>query len=492
GIIKAATPGTGFGGRSLCLSVAEEPSPAVFEVAVQVKLEDESGAAGLVFCSDEGDAHYGFYPSAGKMRLTRFEGPDIYSWTILADVTTTAYRPRDWNQLRVRVESDRIICFINGQEVLKQEDAVLRGGRVGLCKFRNTVAEFRGFRVGADLADQPVTDILAASIGTSLDKYLKDKAGKNETLDTLLDQPGAGRRLMLERRRALERDAASLRDLEKELHRRTMTREILAELSKPEDKIDLIRCTLLLSRHDNPEIEISQYLQSFARMVAELKKDSEIIKGNLDAVKRLNRYLFEENGFHGSRHDYESRSNSYMNEVLDDREGLPITLSVLYLELASRLGIKGVCGMPLPGKFMVGYREEPEGEWMLIDAFERGQTLTVEQAALELTQTSNLDDGFLQPATKRAIILRMLRNLLTSALDGEQSAAQESIPYLNLVLALDPSAAVERITRARINEQAGDKDAASVDVLWLTENFPDDGPLETRQQLQQWLRSLRP
>lgn len=491
GIIKAATPGTGFGGRSLCLSMAEEPPP-VFEVAVQVKLEDESGAAGLVFCSDEGDAHYGFYPSAGKMRLTRFEGPDIYSWTILADVTTTAYRPGDWNHLRVRVEPDRILCFVNGQEVLKQDDAVLRGGRVGLCKFRNTAAEFRAFRMGADLADQPVTATLAATIGASLDQFLKDQAGKDETLATLLDQPAAGRRLMLERRRALERDAATLRDLEKELHRRTMTKEILTELSKPEDKIDLLRCTLLLARHDNPEIDIGQYLQSFARMVAELKKDPEIIAGHLAAVKRLNRYLFEENGFHGSRHDYESRSNSYMNEVLDDREGLPITLSVLFVELASRLGIKGVCGMPLPGKFMVGYREGPEGEWMLIDAFERGKTLTVEEAALELTQTPSLDEDFLRPATKQSIILRMLRNLLGSAMDNDSSAAKESLPYLNLVVAVDPSAAVDRITRARINEQAGDKAAASVDVLWLTENFPEDGPAETLQHLHQWLRSLRP
>ncbi|HYF33749.1 MAG TPA: transglutaminase-like domain-containing protein, partial [Prosthecobacter sp.] len=318
-----------------------------------------------------------------------------------------------------------------------------------------------------------------------------ESAGKDKTLAALVEQPGASRRLMVERRRALEREAAALRDLEKELHRRSMTREILAELSKPEAQIDLFRCTLLLARHDNPEIEISQYLQAFTRMVDELKKDPDIRAANLAAVNRLSRYLFEENGFHGSRHDYESRSNSYMNEVLDDREGLPITLSVLFIELASRLGIDGVCGLPLPGKFMVGYREGPEGEWTLIDVFERGKTMSVEEAALELTQTPELDEGFLRPASKSAIILRMLRNLLNPTLEGEGSAVKESIPYLNLLLALDPSAAMERITRARINEQVGDKEAASLDVTWLKENFPEDGPIEARLQLEQWLRSLR-
>jgi serine protease Do len=105
-----------------------------------------------------------------------------------------------------------------------------------------------------------------------------------------------------------------------------MTKEILAELAKPEPEINLLRCALLLARHDNPEIDVASYVSAFKSMVADLKDDPEIKKGTIPAVKRLNRYFFEENGFHGSRHDYGSRSNSYINEVIDDREGLPITL----------------------------------------------------------------------------------------------------------------------------------------------------------------------
>ena len=94
----------------------------------------------------------------------------------------------------------------------------------------------------------------------------------------------------------------------------------------------------------------------------------------------MNAFLFEELGFHGSRTDYYNRSNSYMNEVIDDREGLPITLSVLYLELARRLDLN-VAGIGLPGHFVV--RFEPSGEskaGQLIDVFDGGKPMTRDQA----------------------------------------------------------------------------------------------------------------
>lgn len=489
GIIQAATPGSGFGGRSLCLWQADTP-PEVFETSVQVKLDSESGAAGLVFCADGGDRHYGFYPSGGKLRLTRFEGADVYAWTILADVPTEAYRPGDWNHLRVRVDGEKITCWVNGQLILTQEDTGLRGGRAGLCKFRNTTAEFRQFRVGADLAEKPLPTEVALKVSTSLEAFSQSPAKREATLSTLLDQPTASRRLLIERRRELERQAAALRDLEKDLHRRTITRELLAELAKPEETIDLMRASLLLARHDNPEIEIRHYMQAFTRMVDELRPDPAIQKGTLSAIARLNEYLFEQGGFHGSRHDYESRSNSYMNELLDDREGLPITLSVLYTELASRLGVPHVFGAPLPGKFMVAYRDGPEGELKLLDVFERGKILSVEEAALQLTRTGEFDEGTLQPASKKSIILRMLRNLLGGTLDDE-SSVKESLPYLDLLLSIDPQAAVERLTRARMNQRLGHKEAAAQDVEWLMENFPEDGPEQLRLQLEQWLDALR-
>ncbi len=488
GIIKSSGMGGGFGGRTHCLSKTEVPKGA-FEAAVNVKLDDESGAAGLLFCAQDDDHYYGFYPSNGRMRLTRFEGADVYSWTVLTEFPTEAYRPGTWNHLRIRVEPGQITGWVNGQRVLNHEDSVLRGGQAGLCRFRSPSAEFRGFRIGNDLSEKAIPDALAKKVNTALDA-VGAPDGREKALGQLLHDPSASRRLLLERRRELEKQVATLKDLEKDLHRRAVTRELLAELAKPEDQIDLLRATLLLARHDNAEVDVAQYLQQFGRLVEELKKDPEIRQGTASAVKRLNRFLFEENGFHGSRHDYANKSNSYMSALLDDREGLPITLSVLYLELARRLGVPDVFGVPLPGRFMIGWKDGPEGELRLVDAFEKGKDLAVADAALELTDQGRFQESELKPAAKRDIILRMIRNLLGTALD-ENSSADHSLPYLDLTVAIDPDASVERLTRAQVNQRLGDKAAARADVQWLVEHFPESGPEEFRSKLDEWLQSLK-
>lgn len=489
GVIHADLPGSGFGGRSLCLSTQNVPD-GTFEVSVAVRLDDESGAAGLAFCSDGGDKHYGFYPSGGKLRLTRFDGPVVYSWTILADVPSSAYQTGEWNTLRVRLEPEKIICFVNDAKVIETTDAGLRGGKVGLCKFRTTVAEFRRFRIGSDLAEKPLDQKLVAKLRSEIESHLARVSTRDQVLEKLLENPGAGRRILDEQRKKLEEESVKLRELEQELHRRAMTKEILAELDKPEPEINLLRCTLLLSRYDNPEIDVDAYMGVFNDLVADLKDDPEIKKGTLPAVKRLTRFLFQENSFHGSRGDYESRSNSYMNEVLDDREGLPITLSVLYIEIASRLGIPGVFGVPLPGKFMVGYRDGPEGELRLLDVFEKGRETTVAEAAAQLGDGGELPPESLNAVKKRDIILRMLRNLIGPVFD-ERPSPGEPLPYLDLLLAIDPKAAAERFTRARARQKMGEKAGAREDVEWLIKNFPEDGPPELMQQLERWMQSLK-
>ncbi len=146
--------------------------------------------------------------------------------------------------------------------------------------------------------------------------------------------------------------------------------------------------------------------------------------------------------------------------------------------------------MPLPGKFMVGYRDGPEGELKLVDVFENGKEVTVAQAALELSDSGEFPEQALAAAKKSDILLRMLRNLLGSAFD-ETRSIRESLPYLDLVLAIDPKAAAERLTRAQMRQRLGEKSAASEDVNWLIENFPEDGPPELIQQLDRWMQSLR-
>jgi serine protease Do len=488
GVIHVESPGQGFGGRALCLA-RDEPDGDDFEAAVNVRLDDERGAAGLVFCADGGDRHYGFYPSGGKLRLTRFDGPDVYSWTILADVPSTAYRPGDWNHLRVRVTDERILCWVNGRELLDVADSGLRGGRAGLCKFRDTKAGFRGFRMGPDLSPAPVPEEIAGRVRAMIDDLLDQPAGVRDAGGQFAPaEAAAARRAVIEQRREIERAVAALRDLERDLHRNGVIHDILTELAKSEEEVNLLRCALLLARYDNPEVDVPRYLQVLERLAADVRDDPALTGSPDEAVARLNEFLFEENGFHGSRSDYSSRSNSYVNEVLEDREGLPITLSVVYLELARALGLRGIFGLGLPGRFMVGYHPSPDAPLRIVDPFNRGKLLTVEDAEAELNDYRAFPDEMLQPAGKRAILLRMIKNLLSQALDAE-SPAREALPYLNLYLAINPESASERFARARLLQASGDRAGARQDVAWLIGNGGELPP-GIREQLQTWLKSL--
>jgi serine protease Do len=488
GIVRAETPGDGFGGRSLCLAKTE-PLAEEFEVMVSVRLNDESGAAGLAFCSDGGDKHYGFYPSSGKLRLTRFDGADVYSWTILADLPVAAYRAGEWNALRVRVEEEEICCWVNGQLAIKMRDTGLRGGQVGMCKFRDTSAEFRGFKTGKNLAPPEASPELAEKVSETLGSFLGGNSDIEQSLGQLLEGGVAGAgRMVVERRRELERQVAALKEVEKELHRRTVTRELVKELEKGDDVADLLRCALLLARHDNPELEVASYMRALGQLGDEVRGSPELAKGGEAAIKRLNEFLFHENGFHGSRNDYDSASNSYVNEVIEDREGLPISLSVVYLELARLAGVKGVFGVPLPGKFMVGFYPSPDAEMLLVDVFDRGRLTTIEEAEGELNEFRPFEPEMLIPASKRDIVLRMIKNLLAVALD-EDEKAPGAMPYLNMILAIAPNSTPERFARARLRQTSGDKVGATEDVRWLIDKS-GELPEGIREQLEGWLRSI--
>ncbi len=114
--------GTSFGGRSLCLQPTAAPTQP-FEIQVEVKLDEERGAAGLAFHADGDHRHYGFYPSAGNIRLTRFNGPDLNSWTILHNEPHPAYRPNEWNTFKVRIEKGLFRCYVNDEPVVQSSDA---------------------------------------------------------------------------------------------------------------------------------------------------------------------------------------------------------------------------------------------------------------------------------------------------------------------------------------------------------------------------------
>ena len=138
--------GAGFGGRSLLLAKADAPQ-LPYELAVSVKLDDEAGAAGLVFHADGGERHYGFYPSAGKLRLSRFEGPDVFSWKVLAEKPSDALPAGGVESAQGARREGQAAVLCQRRAGDRIERRRIHHGRVGLAKFRNTGAEFRRFAV---------------------------------------------------------------------------------------------------------------------------------------------------------------------------------------------------------------------------------------------------------------------------------------------------------------------------------------------------------
>lgn len=475
GRISVEGVGKGFGGRALCLNQRDVPA-LPYEVAVTVKLDNEGGAAGLIVASDGGDLHYGFYPTGGQLRLTRFDGPTIYSWSILKSVPSPHYRPGEWNTIKVRVEADRLLCYVNDHLTIESDDKELRNGKVGLAKFRDTKAAFKQFQVASSIPAISTATPLENGILRQIES-LSTPPGE-QLLRSLQTNAPASRAVLIARADRLEKEVAQLRKLARTVHHRDIEAALLRELDQPEAKIDLFHSALLLAKLDNEELDLDAYRRQLDDMARDITCQFAAMPDDEAKLGALKKFLFEENGFHGSRSDYDNRANSYINEVLDDREGIPITLSVVFLELARRIGLDTVTGAPVPGHFMVLHTPQ-KGERQLIDVFDGG-------AVVPPVRSLQFTDEDLQPATKRAIIVRMLRNLLSAARRANDSAAM--LRYQELIVTLSPESAGDRIGRALLRLQNDDSEGGRLDLLWLLENHPRGVDLDRVEQL---LRSLR-
>ncbi len=174
-----------------------------------------------------------------------------------------------------------------------------------------------------------------------------------------------------------------------------------------------------------------------------------------------------------------------MNEVIDDREGLPITLAVLYLEIARRLDLK-VVGVALPGHFVVRY-EPTKGPSRLIDVYEGGKTLSEKEAEDKVFKITGrpLEQKSLAAVSKKAILLRMLHNLLSVAQHEQDKPGM--LRYLDGIMALSPDAHEERWVRAVFRFQAGVRAGALADCEYLLNHAPGDVDLERVRELKKAL-----
>lgn len=177
-----------------------------------------------------------------------------------------------------------------------------------------------------------------------------------------------------------------------------------------EDHLDLEQGAFLFARYAYPGLDVSVYVRTLDAMAEEVRKRMGTRVSGEEAVKTLGRYLFTEQGFCGNTKNYYDPDNSYLNRVLDRRTGIPISLSVLYLLIGKRLNLP-VHGVGMPGHFLVKF--EAERYKMFIDCFNAGALLTEKDCQRFLLQAGyGFDDRYLQPSSTRAILIRMLKNLV--------------------------------------------------------------------------------
>jgi len=187
-------------------------------------------------------------------------------------------------------------------------------------------------------------------------------------------------------------------------------RKALKELiNAPGQDFDLAQAALLIACEMSPEIRPRAYLDRLDGWAAELQSRA----GGLGAAERLDAlasFLGQEQGLSGNREDYYEPANSFLDQVLDRRLGIPISLSVVYLSVAGRLGLP-LAGIPLPGHFLVA----PMGGSHFYDPFEGGRRLERPdlQAILDrlFGPGTPLADAMLRPMPKRQILARLVRNL---------------------------------------------------------------------------------
>jgi len=255
----------------------------------------------------------------------------------------------------------------------------------------------------------------------------------------------------------------------------------------PDSAIPLAEAALLMACEEYPQLEVSPYVDKLDHM-AEMAQES-LRSGDspIETVEKINTLLFETLGVRGNTDDYYDPRNSFFNDVLDRRVGIPITLSTVYLEVTRRLKFP-IVGVGMPGHFIVKFADRDDE--FFLDPFERGKILTREDCQLKLHEmygdSLEFHDRLLGRVTNRQILSRMLNNLKLIYLKAQ--AFDKGLAIVDMMLMTNPDDCEQFRDRGLLRLHLRQFEAATKDLNQYLTGCP---AAHDREEIENHLKELK-
>ena len=216
------------------------------------------------------------------------------------------------------------------------------------------------------------------------------------------------------------------------------------------------KCLKFAQLLEYPDLVIEEYIKKINHIGLSLKESINDVKNPTYLISMLNEHLFENLGFSGDDDDYFNPKNNFLNEVIDKKSGLPITISILYVEIAKFIGLDlKIVGFP--GHILVKYNEE-----MILDPFYDGHLLDIDdlQEILDTNFDGQLEfrPEFLDEIGTEQILVRMARNLKNSYI--QSFVYEKALQCVNMVLSIEPESYEDIRDKGILEERLQNSDAA--------------------------------
>jgi regulator of sirC expression with transglutaminase-like and TPR domain len=226
------------------------------------------------------------------------------------------------------------------------------------------------------------------------------------------------------------------------------------EVQQPDEYIDLARAALYIAQEEYPSIDPEEYLNVLDTMAGELQERLPSERYPMRVIQTINQYIYGDLGFSGNKENYYDPRNSFLNDVIERRLGIPISLAVVYLELARRIDFPMV-GIGMPGHFLI--RPDIPNMEIFVDAFNDGEILFLQDCQEKLSQIYQqpvtLQPEFLPKVTTSQILVRMLSNLKYIYL--KQQELEKALAAVERILLVFPDTILELRDRGLIFYQLG-------------------------------------